>query len=228
MPILNNGSYPTASVAPSGPRLHPFGDSLMSDNTIFNRVYDAATDTISVNLASGSINLMASLGSVKIEDGINGSQKLAVLPDGSINVNVVLSGLTDSIALTNAAGTLIDPATEQTLKDIRDGPGIKQILNPVTVLAAAIPTATVPDGSVLVGLASATVLAANPARMMATFINDSDTIMYLALGPTAVLNGGVRLNPYGGSFELTMINRYTGVVSAITTAIDKNLCVTEA
>jgi hypothetical protein len=226
MPIFNN--LGTGSIAASGPRQHPYGESLLPDNTILNRVYDASTDTLSINLASGSINLTASLGSVKVEDGLNATQKLAVLADGSINVNVVLSGLTDSIALTDPTGTLIIPAQNQPLIDIRDTAGIKKIQDPVTIIVPTVASASVPDGAVTVGVSSVTALALNSSRMMATFINDSDTVIYLALGPTASLNAGIRLNAHGGSFEITMINRYTGVVSAISTIASKNLCVTEA
>ena len=210
---------------------------LLPDNTIVNRVYDAATDTISVNLASGSINLFASLGSVKLEDAVNATQRLKINPDGSIDVNVVLSGPTDSICLTDPLGVLITPALDSTLIDIRDTAGIKRIVDPVTIAnfpasqSVAFPsvaTAIIEHAAVLVTTLSGVVMAANSSRLMATFINDSDAIIYLALGSTATLNTGVRLNPGGGSFEITLLNRYTGVVSAISTGPSQNLCITEA
>ena len=48
------------------------------------------------------------------------------------------------------------------------------------------------------------VLAANPSRVSALFINDSEAIMYLKFGATAQLNEGIRLNGFGGSYELTI------------------------
>lgn len=64
---------------------------------------------------------------------------------------------------------------------------------------------------------SATVLAANPARKYALFINDSDTVIYLALGVAAVLNQGIRLNSGGGSYEISAVlaNLYRGAILAI-------------
>ena len=78
-----------------------------------------------------------------------------------------------------------------------------------------------------VGTTSSIVLAANDDRRAATFVNDSDTVIYLALGPSASLNSGIRLNPAGGSFEINYNNRYSGAISAICSANNKNLCITE-
>ena len=50
--------------------------------------------------------------------------------------------------------------------------------------------------------ASGAALAANPSRNYALFVNDSDTVMYLMIGATAVANQGIRLNADGGSYEM--------------------------
>ena len=47
-------------------------------------------------------------------------------------------------------------------------------------------------------------LAANPVRVSALFINDSGASIYLKFGATAVINEGIRLNGFGGSYELTI------------------------
>lgn len=57
--------------------------------------------------------------------------------------------------------------------------------------------------AVTVTTASAVVLASNPRRKMALFINDSDTVMYLSRGGPAVSGACIRLNPYGGSWMET-------------------------
>lgn len=49
---------------------------------------------------------------------------------------------------------------------------------------------------------SGEVLAANADRDVATLVNDSDTVMYLAVGETAVVNRGLRLNARGGSLTV--------------------------
>ena len=67
---------------------------------------------------------------------------------------------------------------------------------------------------------SVEVLAANPARKSALFVNDSEVIMYLKFSATAVLNEGIRLNGFGGSYELTIQSgtMIVGEVNAISTS----------
>lgn len=87
---------------------------------------------------------------------------------------------------------------------------------------------TAVDAAVLVGAASTLVLAANGHRANAIFINDSDETIYLARGHAAVLNGGIRLNANGGSYEMDVDNMFRGIVYAICASGQKNLCVCEA
>ena len=71
-------------------------------------------------------------------------------------------------------------------------------------------------------------MATNASRKFATFVNDSSGKIYLALGGTAVMGRGIPLLSEGGSFEITMMNLYTGVVSAIAELPNSNLAITEA
>lgn len=71
-----------------------------------------------------------------------------------------------------------------------------------------------------VSTASIIALSANANRRYALFINDSDTVIYLKLGATAVANQGIRLNGGGTAsdrYEMTIGagNLYTGAVHAI-------------
>lgn len=59
------------------------------------------------------------------------------------------------------------------------------------------------------------VLQPNRNRSYALLINDSDTIIYIMKGKTAVLNRGIRLNASGGSYEINSTNLYKGEVAAI-------------
>lgn len=68
------------------------------------------------------------------------------------------------------------------------------------------------SGTANVTTSSTTPIAANAARLEITLVNDSDTIIYIALGEAAVLNSGIRLNANGGSYTT---GRYTGDVRAI-------------
>jgi len=71
------------------------------------------------------------------------------------------------------------------------------------------------QGAVNVDSSGVQVLPPNEQRTYALFINDSDTVIYLACGPGLSLNSGIRLNPSGGSYEMTEANRFTGQILAI-------------
>jgi len=90
--------------------------------------------------------------------------------------------------------------------------------------------ASVGAGTVAVGDTTTVALAANAKRIAATFVNDSNVVIYLSLGVDAVLRAGIRLNAAGGSFEINQDNLFTGAVNAICvpgTLGSANLCVTE-
>lgn len=59
------------------------------------------------------------------------------------------------------------------------------------------------------------VLSPNRNRAYALLINDSDTVIYLMKGKTAVANQGIRLNAEGGSYEINKTNLYKGEIAAI-------------
>ena len=80
-----------------------------------------------------------------------------------------------------------------------------------------------------IGATTTVALAANTARLYALFVNDSSEEIYLKLGAAAVMNQGIRLNAYGGSYEMSkrLGNLYTGAVNGICTSGSKVLLVTE-
>ena len=86
---------------------------------------------------------------------------------------------------------------------------------------------TVTDTKVAVGTDTTVVLAANPRRHEAVFVNDSNQPIYLARGNDAVLNQGIRLNAAGGSYEINRNNLFLGAINAIAEGGAKNLCVSE-
>lgn len=79
------------------------------------------------------------------------------------------------------------------------------------------------------GTASGTILASNVNRLYALSVNDSDTTVYLALGGSAAVNTGIRLNANGGSYEMSkkLGNLYTGVVNGISGVAGKVVLCTE-
>lgn len=81
---------------------------------------------------------------------------------------------------------------------------------------------------ITVGTSSTSILAVNTSRKTATFVNDSDTTIYLFLSDDAPGTGqGIRLNASGGSYEINVTNLYNGAITAICASSNKNLCVTE-
>jgi len=74
-----------------------------------------------------------------------------------------------------------------------------------------------------VGVASSVVSAAK-GRLSIILINDSDTVVYLAKGDTAVVGSGIRLNASGGA---ATIEDWDGAIAAISTGAAKNLCICE-
>ena len=54
-----------------------------------------------------------------------------------------------------------------------------------------------------VSTTSGAILAANASRKCAIIVNDSDTVMYLAIGQTAVINRGIRVNAGGGNLIIS-------------------------
>jgi hypothetical protein len=95
-------------------------DNVISSEQIFNRSFDRADDSIRVAIASGSVSLTVgsiTLGNVKIEDG-SSSNKLKVYTDGSLDANIALGGPTDNIALTDSTGSIINPATLESIQNI--------------------------------------------------------------------------------------------------------------
>jgi len=82
----------------------------------------------------------------------------------------------------------------------------------------------VTDGSATVGTTSTEILGKNADRHTFTIVNDSDAVIYLKYGGTAVLNSGVRISAEGGSHTSDI---YTGAVVAISTGAGKNVTIME-
>ncbi|MFE4569950.1 hypothetical protein [Paenibacillus chitinolyticus] len=83
--------------------------------------------------------------------------------------------------------------------------------------------------AITVGSSSTAVNTGNSTRRYLLLVNDSDEVIYLNFGGTAALNTGVRINPNGGSFEMTSVmgNVFQGAINAISASGNKVLLVTE-
>lgn len=75
-----------------------------------------------------------------------------------------------------------------------------------------------------VGVVSGVIVAANANRVSVDIVNDSDTVIYLAKGATAVVGSGIRLNANGGSVS---ISDWKEVINGISSGANKNATVCE-
>jgi len=66
-----------------------------------------------------------------------------------------------------------------------------------------------------IGINSTEIAAAKHNRNYLAIVNDSDTTIYIAIGATAVVGRGIRLNANGGSFEMTKDNLSYQIVNGI-------------
>jgi len=82
---------------------------------------------------------------------------------------------------------------------------------------------TCTNNSASVGTSSTSVVAAKN-RISIVLVNDSDTVIYVSKGATAVMNKGIRLNASGGCVA---IEDWNGAISAICSGTGKVLCYSE-
>lgn len=84
---------------------------------------------------------------------------------------------------------------------------------------------TITPTKVTVGNTTTVVLAADASdkREYVAIVNDSDEPVYIALGATAVMNEGIRLNAGGGALELSGENQWQGAINGICASGGKNI-----
>ena len=97
----------------------------------------------------------------------------------------------------------------------------------INAITTADEITSITNFNVSVGSSSTQVLSANSSRKLLILVNDSDQDIYIALGATATLNSGIRLNKKGGALTIDD-PKYTGVVNAICLNGSKNLIGIEA
>jgi hypothetical protein len=91
----------------------------------------------------------------------------------------------------------------------------------VAALVANAPTA------VSVGVASALVLPANPARVSLRCVNTSAERISFGLGVDAVLDSGMTLMPSGGVWNMDSMDYTTAAIFAIASGASANLAIQE-
>lgn len=65
------------------------------------------------------------------------------------------------------------------------------------------------------GTSSTLAIATSTARTYVALVNDSTSVVYLALGVPAVGSNGIRLNASGGSYEMNVGGLFTGAIYCI-------------
>lgn len=120
--------------------------------------------------------------------------------DGAANVAVA--------AGTNIIGKTVPVDADGDEKFTDANPASMKLTGRLTAITHSVLTVTT---------TSQQVLAANPDRKYAMLINDSDTVIYIKIGAPAVVGEGIRLNPNGGSYEMSSAigNLHTGAINAI-------------
>mgnify|MGYP001592944121 CR=1 FL=1 len=120
--------------------------------------------------------------------------------------------------------------TDVTLVEIVDAkdPGMNELID--CGVGCWTSNATETHTQVTVGTTSVTALNQNPFSVYRRFVNDSVNVIYLSLdGAAATTNSGIRLNPNGGTYEMS--RRYGNLlwwlITAIATAATSELLVTE-
>jgi len=79
-------------------------------------------------------------------------------------------------------------------------------------------------GGVTLSASTATTIdAKDQYRRYACIVNDSDAVVYLAIGITPNLNEGIRLNASGGSYEINDTNFTDMTIKAITAGTNKRV-----
>lgn len=140
--------------------------------------------------------------------------------------------------------TVLNPGTGGDTIRTDDIGGVKHPTSKITVGADGVDDGFVSDSNPMptkprtmawnapqqtsVGVATTLVLSASVNRKGALFVNDSANVIYLGLGAAAVVGRGVRLNPAGGSYEISAENLTTQQINAISTAAGSNLAAHEA
>lgn len=175
-----------------------------------------------------------------IDDGIKGVLKSIGDIAASDNLVARLGALADAMVAAGAAGSMSAKLRRATqgLEDLKTLIVLAAGANTIGKLGAnsgvdigdvdvtSLPkVATAVPTKVSVGSSDTTVLTSSATRKFAVFVNDSDEVIYLSLSATAVMNEGIRLNANGGSYEINLMNLYTGEVSGICTSGGKNLTV---
>lgn len=134
------------------------------------------------------------------------------------HVTGVVQGAAAHDAAASGSPVQVGGVYRATLPAVADGDAVSMLMDPAgRVQVISSDTVTYAHTAVNATTSSGEVLASNAARKYALLINDSDTVVYLKVGAAAVVSEGIRLNPNGGSFEISAApgNRATGAINAI-------------
>lgn len=116
----------------------------------------------------------------------------------------------DGLALRSLLGQPLTFTLESKTVPTSNPGVINNTINTVTPFATATPASVT-----LTANTSATALAANAARVFASFTNNGSADIWINYGATATVGQGIVLKGGGGNHEINAANPYTGVVSAI-------------
>jgi len=148
-------------------------------------------------------------------------------------MSTIIGGYKDNIDPNNEGlkrvTTTQDSGRDKTLFDaiviLIDEDGNK--INPTNPLPISnIYTPTI-NSKISVGSGTTVILTANADRKIARIINDSNEIIYLAEGASAIMNEGTRLNANGGTYEINSTALHKSAINGICTSGGKNVTILE-
>lgn len=201
---------------------------------------DTAWNAQVTGLTTGTLYFEASLDSTTGTDGnwvaVNGRQTGVVntVLGTSATTNGMWRGNTSGIRFFRIRSVGALTGTPAIRINLSDGTGAVFLNASIPAGANTIgtvgstPATTGTGSSAALAITSFTVLAANTARKMATFYNDSVNVLYLGLFATTSTTAHTVQVPAGGYYELPGSNTiYTGIVTAISAVASGSVRVTE-
>ena len=167
------------------------------------------------------------IGSVEIKDGTTDTRAVVDATYG-LSVDVKRAALPTGAALDTSITSLSAKFGSVGQKTMAASAPVVLASDQASIPTTRTGTArTMAHTSPTAGTSSVTALTLNASRKYALIVNDSANVVYIKLGATAVLNTGIRLNAYGGSYEINETNLYTGVIDCISSVASQTLLVTE-
>ena len=130
-------------------------------------------------------------------NALNGYQAMGTVASVASLGKVMLAERNDTLAIPSG----VDTGDWASLQVNASGALYVEVASSAALTTKQFTSDNATNGKVSVLNSSTEICDASAVRLSYTIVNDSDTVIYLAIEDAAVLNEGIRLNPNGGSFS---------------------------